>query len=266
MKTLYVGDVYGRPGIEVVEQVLPNLKKEQEIDFVIAQGENVSGGRGLLKEDMKLLTDAGVDFFTGGNWSIFDPESALLLNDPSTPAIRPANYPDKVAGDGWRLAETKKGTCLVVSLLGNVVGRDADRKMDNPLKVIDEILEKNKDTAKVATFVNFHGDYSSQKVIIGHYLDGRVTAVIGDHWHIPTADARILPKGTAHISDVGMVGVLNSSLGVKLDVVIPRWLDGTVNRNEVETKGPRQFNALLIDSDDKTGLATSVHSIQQVFG
>lgn len=264
MKILYVGDVYGQPGIEIVKKIVPTLRKEQAIDFVIAQGENVSEGRGLLENDMKTLLTAGVDFFTGGNWSIFDPDACILLNDPKTPAIRPANYPEGTSGRGSALVQTDKGKILIISLLGNVIGRDADKKTDNPLKVVDSILEKNKDSGAKAIVVNFHGDYSSQKVIIGHYLDGRVTAVIGDHWHIPTADARILPKGTAHISDVGMVGVLNSSLGVKLDTVIPRWRDNVTNRNEVENDGPFQFNALLIEVDEQTGLASSVEQIQRI--
>lgn len=266
MKILYIGDVYGRPGIEVVQRVLPNLKKEKKIDFVVAQGENVSEGRGLLKPDMKALQAAGVDFFTGGNWSIFNPAAYPLLDDPNEPTIRPANYPTGTPGLGHKYIKLPNAPgpsrrILVVSLLGKIVGRDKDKELDNPLKVIDEILAREKSHNRVATIVNFHGDYSSEKVIIGHYLDGRVTAVIGDHWHIPTADARVLPGGTAHVSDVGMVGTLNSSLGVKLSAVIPRWRDGVVNRNEIETEGPRQFNAVLIKSDDSTGLANSIESI-----
>ncbi len=169
-----------------------------------------------------------------------------LLEDPDMPTIRPANYPEGTPGKGHKYIQPNGKMILVISLLGDVVGRDADKPVDNPLHVVDRILAAEKDVHKDAVIVNFHGDYSSQKVMIGHYLDGRATAVIGDHWHIPTADARVLPGGTAHISDVGMVGTLDSSLGVKWDVVIPRWRDGARNRNEVETKGPRQFNAVLI--------------------
>lgn len=264
MNILYVGDIYGQPGIEVVQKVLPGLRKERAIDFVIAQGENVSQGRGLLPADMKVLQQAGVDFFSGGNWSIFNPETLPLLEDPKTPVIRPANYPAGTPGLGWKIAQTTGGRVLVISLLGSVVGRDADKEMDNPLKVVDAILEENTGLDRVATIVNLHGDYSSEKVIIGHYLDGRVTAVIGDHWHIPTADARVLPAGTAHISDVGMVGTLNASLGVKLSVVIPRWRDNIKSRNEIETEGPRQFNAVLIETN-KDGLVDSIEQIQRVF-
>lgn len=264
MKILYIGDIYGEPGIETVKKVLPGLRKEQTIDFVVAQSENVSDGRGLLADDMKILQTAGVDFFTGGNWSTFNAEARPLLEDPATPVIRPANYPEGTPGHGWKVAETPSGKVLVISLLGSIVGRDADKPMDNPLQKVDAILKENKSLERAATIVNLHGDLSSEKVIIGHYLDGRVTAVVGDHWHVPTADARILPKGTAHMSDVGMVGTLDSSLGVKLSIVIPRWRDGIKNRNEIETVGPRQFNAVLIQTN-KSGLADSVEQIQRVF-
>jgi calcineurin-like phosphoesterase len=132
------------------------------------------------------------------------------------------------------------------------------------LKVIDTILAEEKDVSRVATIVNFHGDFSSEKRIIGYYLDGRVTAVIGDHWHVPTADADVLPKGTAHISDVGMCGSLDSSLGVDFSVLIPRWRDGVVTKNILETSGRMQFNALFVESDTETGLATRVEHVQRI--
>jgi 2',3'-cyclic-nucleotide 2'-phosphodiesterase len=262
MNILYIGDIYGKAGIQTIQKLLPKLRQNRNLDLVIAQGENVSDGRGLLKEDMTALQKAGIDFFTGGNWSIYNKEAWSLLQDPGIPCIRPANYPDGTPGLGWKTAKTAKGKILVISLLGSVVGRDANKETKNPLKTVDEILESNKKEDYAAIVVNLHGDFSSEKVIIGHYLDGRVTAVVGDHWHVPTADARVLPKGTAHITDVGMVGALNSSLGVKLDSVIPRWRDGIVTRNEAEASGPYQFNAVLIKAN-ASGLADSIEQIQQ---
>jgi len=149
-------------------------------------------------------------------------------------------------------------------LLGQIVGRDADMVLDNPLKVIDKILDDTKHVKYIARIVNFHGDYSSEKRVIGYYLDGKVTAVIGDHWHVPTADAFVLPKGTAHITDVGMCGALHSSLGIKLDTIIARWRDGIINRNQLENEGPLQFNAVLIESDNSTGLARNITHIQKI--
>jgi metallophosphoesterase (TIGR00282 family) len=265
MNILYVGDVMGEVGLEVVEQVSPDLKKEKQIDLVIAQAENVSGGKGITPEDFERLKRAGVDFCTGGNWTMQNVAIFSALADPSKQIIRPANYPASTPGLGYKYVLTPAGKVLIISLLGHIVGRDADKPIDNPLQVIDKILEQEKSVAKIATIVNFHGDYSSEKFIIGYYLDGRVTAVVGDHWHIPTADADILPKGTAHITDVGMCGSLDSSLGVKFDSVIPRWRDETKTRNELETSGRRQFNALLINIDTKTGLAKSAEQIRKVF-
>lgn len=263
MDILYVGDVMGAPGIETVEKVLPGLRARKKPGLVIAQAENVSDGRGIIPEDFRRLKKAGVDFFTGGNWSLYRESIVPALDDPQQPIIRPANYPEGTPGLGYKYIQPNGKTILVISLLGDVVGRDADKPADNPLHVADRILEAEKHTRKDAVVVNFHGDYSSQKVMVGHYLDGRVTAVIGDHWHIPTADARVLPGGTAHISDVGMVGTLDSSLGVKWDVVMPRWLAGAKNRNQVETEGPRQFNAVLIKANDK-GLADSIEPIRRI--
>ncbi|HEU5121211.1 MAG TPA: YmdB family metallophosphoesterase, partial [Candidatus Saccharimonadales bacterium] len=165
-------------------------------------------------------------------------------------------------GRGWKFIDTPKGRVLVISLLGSTVGREV--ASNNPLQTIDEILQENVDEKRAATVINFHGDYSSEKVIIGHYLDGRVSVVVGDHWHVPTADADILPKRTAHMTDVGMIGALDASLGVTFDSVVPRWRDGAVTKNELETKGRRQFNALLATVDEKTGLAADCKHLRTV--
>jgi metallophosphoesterase (TIGR00282 family) len=264
MNILYLGDVMGEPGIKVVEEVLPSLRDEYNVDFVVAQAENLSDGKGIRVKDLERLQRSGVDFCTGGNHSFFREEIFPLLNDPKAPIIRPANYPEGTPGLGYKYAETPKGKVLVVSLLGQIVGKDADVPVDNPLKTIDAILEKESMVTRAATIVNFHGDYSSEKRIIGYYLDGRVTAVVGDHWHVPTADADVLPKGTAHISDVGMCGSLDSSLGVKFDTLIPRWRDAVQTRNILETDGRMQFNGLLVTTN-QTGLATAVKAINKIY-
>jgi metallophosphoesterase (TIGR00282 family) len=265
MTILYVGDVMGEVGLEVVEQILPKLRKEKQIDLVIAQAENTTGGKDISVKDYRRLLAAGVDFCTGGNWSLYRNEINEYLENPNEPIIRPANYPDGTVGRGWKYVDSPQGRVLVVSLIGSIVGRDAGKEIQNPLKVIDNILESQKAVKKAATVVNFHGDFSSEKRVIGYYLDGRVTAIIGDHWHVPTADAMVLPKGTAHITDVGMCGSLDSSIGVKLDVIINRWRDNVRNRNELEAEGRRQFNAVLIESDEQTGLAKSIEQIQKIF-
>ncbi|HWB38643.1 MAG TPA: TIGR00282 family metallophosphoesterase [Candidatus Saccharimonadales bacterium] len=261
MKILYIGDIMGDPGIETVEAVAPKLRRDRSIDLVIAQGENVSDGRGMTLMDFKRLRAAGIDFFTGGN-HILDNDSIFPeLNDPQSPVIRPANFSPDTVGKGYKYIEVPAGKVLVVSLLGSIVGKDANMLLENPLTTIDKILTSQESVERSATIVDFHGDYSSEKVVIGHYLDGRVSAVVGDHWHVPTADARVLTAGTAHITDVGMVGALDGSLGVTYDSIIPRWRDGKRTRNNIETKDPRQFNAVLIDSNSQ-GLADSIEQIQ----
>jgi metallophosphoesterase (TIGR00282 family) len=260
MNILYIGDVMGEPGLTLVERCLPELKRRRRIDAAIAQAENVTDGKGVSPEDFQRLQAAGVDFCTGGNWSLQKPAINKFLDDPESPIIRPANYPAHTPGLGAKYLGVGKEKILVISLLGQVVGRDADKPADNPLEVVDKILEREKNHRRAATIVNFHGDYSSEKRVIGYYLDGRVTAVVGDHWHVPTADAMILPHGTAHITDVGMCGSLDSSLGIKLDVIIDRWKTGHASRNELETLGRMQFNAVLVTTDDSAHAA----SIKQV--
>ncbi len=264
MRLLYIGDIMGDLGVQVVAKVLPELKTSRGIDVVAAQAENVTDGRGITPADMSKLRGIGVDFFTGGNHSSARAEILSYLNDPEEPIIRPANYPEGTPGLGYKYLKTDAGQILFISLLGQIVGRDSNMQLDNPLKVVDHILDTEKDTAKIATVVNFHGDFSSEKVVIGHYLDGRATAIIGDHWHVPTADSRVLLKGSAHISDVGMCGALNSSLGVKLPIIINRWRDDLKAANELETNGPCQFNAVLIDIDESSHLAHSIEQIQQI--
>ena len=264
MRLLYIGDVMGDVGVQVVGRVLPDLKANERIDLVAIQSENVTSGKGISEADFKRLKSKGIDFFTGGNWSLNSSDIIGSLNNPSEPIIRPANYPKGTAGLGYKYLKTKDGPVLFISLLGQIVGRDADKLLDNPLKVVDSILESEKDVNKVATIVNFHGDFSSEKVVIGHYLDGRVSAVIGDHWHVPTADARVLPNGSAHITDVGMCGAFNSSLGVKLKIITDRWRDNIKARNELETDSPYQFNAVLIDIEMGSGLARDIKHISRI--
>lgn len=264
MNILYIGDIMGRPGIDVVRRVLPELRQKKQIDLVIAQAENTTEGKGISALDFKALQDMGVDFCTGGNWSLFRSDIIGQLNDPNVPIIRPANLPADSPGLGWKYAQTPFGKALVISLLGQIIGRDADKAVSNPLKTIDAILAENKDVKRAATIVNLHGDYSSEKVMIGYYLDGSVSAVVGDHWHVPTADAMVLPGGTAHVTDVGMCGTLHSSLGVKLDIALPRWRDTIKSKNVLETEGPLQFNAVLIGVDPHTGLVQAIEPIRRL--
>lgn len=262
LKVLYIGDIMGDPGIAVVEKVLPKLKKELAVDLVIAQAENVSNGKSMLPVDMQKLQALGIDFFTGGNHTPALSELHPFLIDPAVPVVAPANMID-APGEGWKYVSTEHGNVLVVSLLGSTVGRTV--QISNPLAKIDAILDDQKNVPRIATLVNFHGDFSSEKRVIGYYLDGRVSMVVGDHWHVPTADAMILPQGTAHMTDVGMCGTLHSSLGVRTDIIIDRWRNGKVNANVLDDGPERQFSALLAEIDLATGLANQVQAIYETF-
>jgi metallophosphoesterase (TIGR00282 family) len=259
MKILYVGDIMGSPGRKTVKKILPDLITERGIDFVVAQGENLSSGKGMQISAVEDMLSAGVDFFSGGNWTAKREEIVPWLQDRSKPVIGPSNMTD-MPGPGYKIVDTAFGKILVASLLGEIVGY-IHPEITNPLHKIDEILEATKNENLIARIVNYHGDFSSEKLVIGQYLDGRVTAVIGDHWHVPTADARVLPKGTAHVTDVGMVGSRDSCLGVKTDVIVKRWLTDGRSRNELETEGVMQFCALLVELDAATGRAKTVEQI-----
>ncbi len=263
MKVLYIGDIMARSGRKVAAEVLPKLKKEYDINIVVAQAENVSHGVAMSKKHFKELSDLGIDFFTGGNHSIARNETLRLLNDENEPVIAPANMPE-MSKPGYKLLETKFGKIAFFSILGSTFPKGMANNVENPLKCADRIVGEISKLNVAMTVVNFHGDVSSEKRIIGYYLDGRVTAVVGDHWHVPSADAMVLPKGTAHISDVGMCGSLHSSLGVTLDVVIPRWRDGKRNSNVLDNTSPYQFNSVLIDIDEATGLSRSINQIQKI--
>ncbi len=259
MKILYIGDVMAEMGMAAVEKILPVLIKDQAIDFVVAQAENVTDGKGLCFADMERLKKAGIQAFTGGNHTMSREETMVMLSNPNYPIVGPANMQD-CPKPGYKIIDR----VLVVSLLGGIVGRQADMPTDNPLKTIDSILAEVPREDYDASVVNLHGDFSSEKLIFGYYLDGRVSLVVGDHWHVPTADADVLPKGTARITDVGMCGSLDSSLGVKIDSIIPRWRDGYQTRNEIATDGRSQFCAVLVEADSN-GRALSIRQIREVW-
>ncbi len=261
MRVLYVGDIMGEFGRWVVEKELPSIKSKYRPDIVLAQAENVTHGRGLKIDHYKQLKSIGIDGFMSGNHILAVPEAATLVADKNHPVTRPANYPEGAPGQKYKIIPTKDGDVALITLLGQIVGKDADEPTINPLQVVDELLGLDDIKRAPIKIVNFHGDYSSEKVVIGQYLDGEVSAVVGDHWHVPSADARVLPGGTAHISDVGMVGARNSSLGVKTDVIVERWRRQKPSRNELEEVGEYQFCGLIVEIDPSTSKAVSVEQI-----
>lgn len=248
MIILYIGDVVGRIGRATVKKLLPDLKRDKQIDLVIAQSENMTTGNGLTIKAVRELMAAGVDGFTGGNHSFRKEGFFPYFNDHSVPVIRPANYPADKPGRGHMLLETPFGKVLIISLEGSRYGVEED--LPNPLRVGDKILSSYKDDKLAAVIINLHGELTSEKVAIGYYFDGRASLVAGDHTHVPTADGRILPGGTATITDVGMTGPTGTVLGVKKEIIIGRWLEEETGRFERPDSGPAIMNAVLVEVDN----------------
>lgn len=262
LRVLYVGDIMGRPGREIVGQLLPEIRQQYQVDVVIAQAENVTHGVGMSAGHMRELQQMGVHFFTGGNHSLARRSLWPLLADPSEPVLAPVNHPQGEPKWGAKLLATPKGNVLIASVLGTIFPQLEGQS--NPLMIIDELLASHQTTTLSGVIINFHGDFSSEKRVIGMYVDGRASVVIGDHWHVPTADAAVLPGGTAHITDVGMCGTLYSSIGVSKEVIIGRWRDNKPAKNEIAEEKPYQFNALLVAIDTKTRLAVEAELIQRI--
>jgi 2',3'-cyclic-nucleotide 2'-phosphodiesterase len=264
MNILYIGDIMGRPGRKIVSKLLPGLRIKYDIDVVIAQAENVSHGKGMSQKHFSQLEEAGIDGFSGGNHTIERQDTIDMVKSKSINVIAPANINGPLQHN-FKIIKVKKSKVAIISLLGYTIPSGYSENTTNPLNEIDYLLPQVNMHNPNAIIVNIHGDVSSEKVMIGHYLDGKVTAVIGDHWHIPTADARVLANGSAHVTDVGMCGMLNSSLGVNVETAIKRW-KGEKVKNRMEDSGALQFNAVLVSVDYKSKLAKSIERIQVYLG
>ena len=253
MRLLFIGDLVGRPGRKLVTSALPALKEaEGPFDFVIANGENAAGGFGLTERVVAQLFDLGIDCLTTGNhiWDKRDYVPRLLEEDR---VLRPANYPASCPGSGLKVLE-KEGLRLAVV---NLQGRVFMPAIDCPFRVADALLEQINASC---VFVDFHAEASSEKRALGLYLDGRVSAVVGTHTHVQTADEEILPKGTAYLTDAGMTGGHGGVIGMEAASVLPRFLTAMPTKFEVCEKDLR-LNAVIIDIDDDRGLALSIRRV-----
>jgi len=255
MRVLCIGDVIGKPGRKAVAALLPRLRAELRVDVAIANGENLAAGRGLTLATAKELLDAGVDVITSGN-HIWDQKEIIPHLDSEAPILRPANYPPAAPGRGLvRFRE------LVVL---NLMGRTFMYDIDDPFRCADALLAAL--PARTPVIVDMHAEATSEKVAMGWYLDGRVSAVVGTHTHVPTADARLLPDGTAFVTDLGMVGPRDSVIGVEKDAVLKKFLTGMPARFTVAEHSPDvQFNAVLVEIDDGTAKATSIERIDRIW-
>jgi metallophosphoesterase (TIGR00282 family) len=253
LRVLFIGDVVGKPGRRALQALLPSLRDELALDVVVANGENVAGGRGLTNRTAREMFDAGVDIISSGN-HIWDQKEIIELLDSDEPVLRPANYPPGSPGKGW---VSYKGLTVL-----NLQGRTFMQAIDCPFRTADAALEAAGSATPV--LVDFHAEATSEKVAMGWYLDGRVAAVVGTHTHVPTADQRLLSKGTAFVTDTGMTGARDSVIGFEVEAVHRLFLTQLPTRLPVEERSRDvKLNAVLIDIDEGSGRARSIERIDR---
>jgi metallophosphoesterase (TIGR00282 family) len=252
MLILAIGDVIGKPGRQAIARFLPELKQQYGVDFTVVNAENVAGGIGVTPETATELLKAGADVLTSGN-HIWAHKDIIPILNSETPLIRPLNYPPGVPGRGFIVS---KGVLVV-----NLIGRTFMGNYDCPFRTMDRLLAELPDKPPVI-LVDFHAEATSEKVAMGRYLDGRVSAVLGTHTHVGTIDASVLPGGTAHVTDIGMTGPIDSIIGDDPQSVLDRFLTQLPNRLSAG-KGRTVVNAMLVKVDDATGRALSIERIQR---
>jgi metallophosphoesterase (TIGR00282 family) len=255
MRILFVGDVVGAPGRRIVRSRLPGLRRERAADLTVVNGENAAGGAGLTAATAEELFASGADVITTGN-HVWDKREALALVERETRILRPANYPDGSPGQGMIVVRAGNAPVAVLNLMGRVFMP----LVDDPFRAADRLVEEARRQARVL-LVDFHAEATSEKMAFAWSLDGRVSAVLGTHTHVATADARILPGGTAYITDVGMTGPFDSVIGVRKEQAIERFR--TSRSIPYETaEGDVRLAAVVLDVDDASGKAVTIERIE----
>ncbi len=254
MKILAVGDIVGNSGINELKSKLNAIKKEKNIDFCIVNGENAAEGMGLTEKNFHSILDAGADVITMGNHTWGKKEIFKFINQPQI--IRPANYPEGVVGKGYNTYNCKGKNIGVINLIGRV---DINILSENPFIKVNKIINKIQNETDII-IIDFHAEATAEKIAMGNYVDGKVTAVFGTHTHVQTADEKILPKGTAYITDIGMTGPKNSVIGMDIAVSIKRF-ETTLPEKYKIAEGDAIFNAAIFDIDDETNKAIGVERI-----
>ncbi len=254
MRVMLTGDVVGRPGRRAFRNITPRLRREKNIDVVIVNGENCAGGKGFTRAALDELYSGGADVVTSGN-HVWDKKDVLEFIDQEPFLIRPANYPGEAPGKGCCIYPFKAKNIGVM----NLSGRSFMPALDDPFQKIEDLLRELQDECDIL-FLDFHAETTSEKMAMGWYLDGRVNGVVGTHTHCQTADARVLPKGTAYITDLGMTGPMNSVLGVKTEAILYKFTTGRPVRFDV-AEGPCVYSAVIVDIDDRTNKTTGIERI-----
>ena len=257
MNILFIGDIVGSPGREAVKKLLPELKKEYNLDFIIANAENAAGGSGITPKVAQELFDAGIAVLTSGD-HVWKKREIFEIIQQEERILRPLNFPTGAPGRGWGVFKTSGNLNIGVM---NVQGRVFMQALECPFRTTREAQEKLSQNTKII-IVDIHAEATSEKVALGWYLDGAVSAVLGTHTHIQTADERILPAGTAYITDVGMTGAIDSVIGRKIEDVLERFVTCVPTRLEV-AKENVQLQGVVLDIDEQTGKARSIVRIQK---
>jgi metallophosphoesterase (TIGR00282 family) len=252
IRILFIGDIVGRPGRDLIKRGLATIRDYHQIDLVIANVENAAAGFGITREIGDELLERGLDVMTSGN-HIWDRKEAIDYIGAEPRLLRPANFPAAVPGNGSYVTRTADGVSVGVV---NIMGRVFMVAIDDPFAVVLKEIEALKQRARVI-FVDFHAEATSEKSAMGWHLDGKVTAVVGTHTHVQTADERILPRGTAYLTDVGMTGPHDSIIGVAVEAALGRFLTGMPARFETAEGNPR-LNAVIVEADEETGRALEI--------
>jgi 2',3'-cyclic-nucleotide 2'-phosphodiesterase len=255
MKILFIGDIVGKPGRRAVSHLLPRIVTSYSIDFIIANCENSAAGFGVTREIVEELYENRIDVMTSGN-HIWDKKEFLEFAEDYETLLRPANYPPGTPGFGSVAMPDALGDYIGVV---NIMGRVFMPPLDCPFRTVEREIEKLKKKAKIIV-VDIHAEATSEKVAMGWFLDGRASAVIGTHTHVQTADERVLPGGTAYITDAGMTGAFDSVIGIKKDIILDRFLMQIPNKFEV-AKGDVRMQGVVIDIDRSSGKATAIERI-----
>lgn len=252
MRILMIGDVVGKPGRRAVQELLPGLRHKYDLDLVIANGENSAGGLGITIDTARELLDCGVNVITTGN-HVWAKKEIIPYLDGDLPILRPLNYPPGVPGRGFLVMEN----VLVVNLMGRIFVHE----LDCPFRAMDSLLSGLETVPKIVV-VDFHAEATSEKVAMGRYLDGRVSAVLGTHTHVGTVDICIMPGGTAYVTDVGMVGPIDSVIGDDVDAVLHSFLTRMPHRFSIG-KGSAIFDAVMVELDESSGRAVNIQRIRE---
>ena len=255
MRILFIGDIFGRPGRDIAHRAIPALVSSHDIDLVVANVENSAAGFGVTGDMAEAILKSGVDVMTSGN-HIWDKKEVLDYIPRQPKLLRPANFPAGVPGRGTWIGTTRNGDAAAVI---NVMGRIFMAPLDDPFAVVLREIEAAKARARIV-IVDFHAEATSEKVAMGWHLDGRVTAIFGTHTHVQTADERVLPKGTAYITDVGMTGPHDSIIGVTTELALTRFVTGMPAKFESAT-GPGRLNGVIVTADLATGRATAIQRL-----